>query len=94
MIEGKTMSKMKTGNNKKRREICDFARDNNFVIHPGGGYEYYIRIFDKCGHCPCAKERLHCPCPESIEEVRKEGWCKCHLFWRDLNTYKESHVPE
>lgn len=81
-------------NNHKRREILDFARDNNLVIHPGGGYEYYINIFYKCGHCPCAKERLHCPCPESIEEVRKDGWCKCHLFWRDLDTYKESHVPE
>lgn len=79
-------------NNHKRREILDFARDHGLVIHPGGGYEYYIDIFYKSGHCPCDKTRLSCPCPESIEEVASDGWCKCHLFWRDLDTYKESHV--
>ncbi len=79
--------------NKKRRQVLDFARDNNLVIHPGRGFEYYTNNFFEVGHCPCAKERLDCPCPESIEEVGKDGWCLCRLYWRDLDTYKESHVP-
>ena len=80
--------------NKKRREILDFARDNGLVIHPGGGFEYYINLFYKSGRCPCDKNRPDCPCPESVEEVKKDGYCKCRLFWRDLDTYKESHVSE
>ena len=88
------MKRTKIPNNNKRRQVLDFARDNNLVIHPGGGYEYYLNAFAKLGHCPCAKERLECPCPESIEEVKRDGHCKCHLFWRDLDTYKESYIPE
>jgi len=88
------MKKNQKPNNHKRRQVLDFARDNNLVIHPGGGFEYYIKNFFELGHCPCAKERLDCPCLESIEEVRVDGWCKCRLFWRDLDTYKESHVKE
>lgn len=78
--------------NKKRREILDFARDNNLVIHPGVGYDYYANNFFEAGHCPCDDKRPNCPCPESIKEVKEDGWCKCRLFWRDLDTYKESHV--
>ncbi len=81
-------------NNHKRRQILDFARDNNLVIHPGGGFEYYVKIFYESGHCPCDKTRPDCPCPEAVNEVREKGHCKCCLFWRDLDTYKESHTPE
>lgn len=88
------MKKGQKPNNEKRRQILDFARDNNLVIHPAGGYEYYISNFYKLGHCPCAPERKECPCQESIEEVKRNGWCKCHLFWRDLDIFKESHVRE
>ncbi len=80
--------------NKRRREILDFARDNGLVIHPGKGFDYYIEGVFKFGHCPCDKERPDCPCPEAIEECKIDGRCKCRLFWRDLDTFKESHVPE
>jgi len=88
------MKKIGKQGNKKRREILDFARDNGLVIHPGKGYDYYIDNFFASGHCPCDKDRPDCPCPESVNEVKEEGWCKCRLFWRDLDTYKNSHVPE
>jgi len=78
--------------NKKRREVLDFARDNNLVIHPGVGYDYYIDGFYMFGHCPCDKSRLTCPCPEAIEECKSIGHCKCRLLWRDLDTYKEMYV--
>ena len=80
--------------NKKRREILDFARDNLLVIHPGRGYDYYAEGFFKFGHCPCDKSRIVCPCLESIEEVKQNGCCKCQLYWRDLDTFKNSHVKE
>ncbi len=80
--------------NSSRRAVLDFARDHGLVIHPGGGFEYYLNNFSQCGHCPCDKSRLSCPCPESVEECKVNGCCKCHLFWRDLDTYKESHTPE
>ena len=93
-MKEKKMNKKQKPNNHKRRQILDFARDNNLVIHPGGGYEYYIKNFFEVGRCPCAKERLNCPCIEAVEECKIDGRCKCGLFWRDLDTYKESHVPE
>ena len=83
-----------TAGNKKRREVLDFARDNKLVIHPGRGFDYYINNFYEAGHCPCDASRLDCPCFEAIEECYKDGWCKCRLFWRDLDTYKNSHVKE
>lgn len=77
--------------NGMRRAICDFARDNGFVIHPKG-YDYYIK--NMFNGCPCDKTRLSCPCPEAVIEVPRDGHCLCRLFWRDLDTFKESHLPE
>lgn len=88
----KTSQKTKT---KRRRQILDFARDHGLVIHPGRGFEYWVEAYYASGnHCPCDKDRPECPCPESVDEVREKGWCKCRLYWRDLDTYKESHVKE
>lgn len=80
--------------NRQRRKILDFARDNGLVIHPGRGFDYYVEGFFRFGHCPCDDSRLACPCPEAIVECKNAGRCKCQLFWRDLETYKKSHVPE
>ena len=80
--------------NSKRREMLDFARDNSLVIHPGRGYDYYADNYFEVGHCMCDSNRHDCPCPEAIEEVKRDGWCLCRLYWRDLDTYKNSHVKE
>ena len=75
-----------------RQSICDFARDNGFVIHPGRGYDYYVESYNMFNHCPCNKTRKDCPCFEAVEEVTKKGHCLCNLFWRDLDTFKEKMV--
>jgi len=77
---------------KKRIEVLDFARDHGLVIHPGKGYDYYIESFLKFQYCPCDSTRKNCPCPESVEECREIGWCKCRLFWRDHDTFKIHHI--
>lgn len=79
--------------NAKRREICDFAREYNFVIHPGRGYDYYIEGFYKFNSCPCDESRENCPCLESVKEVTEEGYCKCRLFWRSLDDFKTKMLP-
>lgn len=76
------------------RLVLDFARDHNLVINPGKGYDYYIEGFLQFGRCPCDPKRLECPCSNAIEDVQQKGHCLCNLFWKDLDTYKNSCVPE
>jgi len=71
-----------------RRALCDFARDNGFVIHPKG-YDYYIESYTMFNHCPCDKTRQSCPCPEAVIEVPRDGHCLCRLFWESYNTFQE-----
>ena len=80
--------------NRKRREILDFARDNNLTIHPGVGYDYSINSYFMFNCCPCDPKRLNCPCPESIKEVKEKGWCKCRLYWRDYDTFKDKFIAK
>ena len=79
---------------RKRRELLDFARDNNLVIHPGRGYDYYIDSYFMFNACPCDTSRLSCPCPESVKECKEMGHCKCKLFWRDHDTFKDLHITK
>jgi len=88
----KTSQKTK---NKMRRQIIDFSMANGLLIHPGKGFEYYVdNFYEGGGHCPCDAGRPECPCPESIQEVKEKGWCKCRLFWRNGEVYKQSHLKE
>ena len=79
--------------NPVRAKILDWARDHNLVIHPATGYEYYVDGFATFHACPCDQHRKECPCPESIEECAKMGHCLCHLFWRDIDTFKKAKLP-
>jgi hypothetical protein len=80
--------------NKKRREILDFARDNKLVIHPGRGYDYYIDSYFMFNRCPCDATRLDCPCNEAVAECKETGWCKCRLYWRDYDTFKDQFIAK
>jgi ferredoxin-thioredoxin reductase catalytic subunit len=82
------------GQNDRRRRILDFAQDNGYVINPARGYEYYVESFVKFKACPCDANRLDCPCPEAVDEVKTQGWCKCRLFWESYEIFKDSRVPE
>ena len=86
------MAKSKISN-ERRRKVIDHAEQYGMVINPGVGYEYYLENWLKYRSCVCDRFRPECPCPESVEEVARDGWCECRLYFRDLKTYKESHVP-
>ena len=78
--------------NGKRREIIDWAVEHNFITNPNG-YEYYIENWFAFGFCVCDKTRKYCPCPESIDEVKELGYCKCRLYYRNYEVYKEKNLP-
>ena len=78
--------------NKKRREVLDWAKRHNFIINPDG-YEYYVESWFMFKYCPCDKTRKSCPCIESVEEVKRVGYCKCHLFWLDYEIFKDKNLP-
>ena len=78
--------------NEKRREILDFARDNNLIINPSVGYNYYVDSYFMFLRCPCDESRHNCPCPESVKECKDGGWCKCRLYWRDYDTFKDKFI--
>jgi hypothetical protein len=74
-------------------KIISFADKNRLVINPMG-YEYYANAFNEFKHCPCDKNRPSCPCDLALEETKKEGHCKCHLYWRDYNIYLKLKLGE
>ena len=80
--------------NRKRREILDFARDNNLVIHPGRGYDYSVDSYFMFNRCPCDATRLDCPCNEAVAECKETGCCKCRLYWRDYDTFKDKFIAK
>jgi len=74
-------------------KLIRFAIENDFVITPIG-YSYFVDSYSMFGCCPCDQERKSCPCPEAVEEVKTNGKCLCHLFWRDYKTYLEEKLKE
>ena len=88
-MDNKPKKKRSREDNPRRRKILDWARDHNLVIHPGAGYDYYIDSFNQFNACPCDLSRPDCPCPESVEECKEKGHCKCRLFWRSHDDFKD-----
>lgn len=72
--------------------IVQHAAKHNLLINPGSGYGYALDQIRKFNHCPCDASREHCPCEQSLEEVQRQGHCKCHLYWRDLQTWTDEQL--
>jgi ferredoxin-thioredoxin reductase catalytic subunit len=73
--------------------IVEHAKKHGFIINPGTGYGYAMDAIQKFHSCPCDRSRLSCPCEQSVDEVAKQGWCKCHLFWRDYQIFQDTNLP-
>lgn len=76
--------------NGQRRKVVDAAIEQGWVINPSKGMEYYVQTFLKLGYCPCDNNRTNCPCPQAITEVTGDGYCKCRLYWLDLQTFRDT----
>lgn len=64
--------------------IIQFARDNKLKIHPGQDpLKWADLLIARDGHCPCVPGRNHCPCEESLEDIKELGRCRCGLFCND-----------
>ena len=94
MVKAKANKTSQRVKDRKRRDLLDFARDNNLVIHPGKGYDYYVDSYFMFDACPCDTSRKQCPCPESVRECEEQGHCLCKLFWKDHETFKKVFVGE
>ena len=64
--------------------IIKFAQDNNLKIHPGQDpLKWGDLLIKHGGHCPCVRDRDHCPCDFVLEDIKELGRCRCGLFCND-----------
>ena len=64
--------------------IIKFAQDNKLKIHPGQEpLKWADLLIKRGGHCPCCKDRDHCPCEFVLEDIKELGRCRCGLFCND-----------
>jgi hypothetical protein len=54
--------------------------EHNLVINPYHSLENWASLVEERKCCPCAKERLLCPCEELMSEIEQNGMCKCTFF--------------
>ncbi|HUV51609.1 MAG TPA: hypothetical protein VMW64_00865 [Dehalococcoidia bacterium] len=70
--------------------ISDFALANGLQIHPGQTASGWADlVLKKGGCCPCVPGRAHCPCEESLQDIREINRCRCGLFCNE--TYLEEY---
>ena len=70
----------------QERAVLDFAIKNKCVVTPLG-WQSALEDYNEFGSCVCDPKRLTCPCEQAPQEIAEKGHCKCHLFWRDYETY-------
>ena len=61
--------------------IIKFAQDNNLKIHPGQEpLKWADLLIKRGGHCPCVRDRDHCPCEFVLKDIKGSNCCRCGLF--------------
>lgn len=67
----------------------EHADKHGLILNPKPGYVRNVAkiVATNGGRCPCLpNERLHCPCDEMFEDIRRMGCCHCAVFrdpkWR------------
>ena len=61
-----------------------WAEKNNFILNPAFDLDSKAKKCLEIGKkCFCDPKRI-CPCPQSLEEVKKYNACLCTLFVNDL----------
>ena len=63
------------------KRIIDYLSRYSYVhLNPNRDNNYFILNASKKEGCPCDSSRKECPCIESINEIKTNGYCKCQLF--------------
>lgn len=52
---------------------------NGVRFHPTTDIAFKAKVVVETGHCPCKIDRK-CPCPQVLDELKKDGMCFCHVF--------------
>jgi len=67
-----------------RKRVRKHLREHkDMTLNPHRDNEHFMKNCASLGgRCPCSDTRPQCPCPESVDEVRKNGQCLCGLFVR------------
>ena len=63
--------------------IIKFADRSKLHIHPGRDPYQWAELVLVAGGCPCVPGRTSCPCAFVMEDIGKEGCCRCGLFAND-----------
>jgi len=77
---------------KIRKDLLSWKGKHHLLLHPKRGIDHWATLVLKCnGGCPCVPSRKHCPCPESLEDIKEEGVCRCGFFYskEGLNILKQ-----
>jgi ferredoxin-thioredoxin reductase catalytic subunit len=77
----------------KRFQVIDLAIARGWFINPSKGMEVFIENIIKIGRCPCDRTRPDCPCPESEIEVATKGHCRCALYWKNYQAFRDTLRP-
>ena len=78
-----------------KEKLVAFAREHGFYIHPEvtEDWEKWLAKANRLRHCPCTDRRPVCPCPESLEDVKRpRGCCVCTLFCGEHYIEKYGHL--
>ena len=79
------------------QKMLRFVRKYNLKTHPLKTLREWAEIVVEKGHCPCDPSRPVCPCPQALEEIRKNGKCFCGKFfteekWEEIWGWTKNNV--
>lgn len=74
---------------KMAKDIIGFCIDNSLFINPNFSVRQWAnKVLEKGGQCPCVPSRKGCPCAECLNDIQREGKCRCNFFFNQ-EQYRE-----
>ena len=72
-----------------RTRVTEFLHDHkNVTLNTQWDNVHFMKNVARLkGRCPCVPTRPECPCEFALNEVVKDGKCKCGLFIRKYSIY-------
>lgn len=56
------------------------TNDSGMIYNP----EVLKVVEQNGGNCPCRSSRVPCPCSNALEDIQKQGQCRCGLIRRGV----------